>query len=291
MSRLTSMAAIAALSLSAVAAADSGHGQHSAAAGEKSGGHAESGGDSTLADAWAALVAAKDAITREVESGKLADVHALAEPLPQLGQALLQQSSNLGAAKRVRVEGAINQIGRVAGALHDAADANDGARTRKELERLGGLYQLIETQYPKGALSGGRRPQEAHDAHGAGGHRHGEVPKGVVDREPRATLRVRAFDPFRFEPSRLEVDAGVPTRIELENSGVIEHSLVVKTPDGSSDWVHLHVLAGATDAATYEFDRPGTYEILCTIPGHTEGGMIGKLVVRDTRKTTGHEGH
>ena len=62
-------------------------------------------------------------------------------------------------------------------------------------------------------------------------------------------------------------------------AGHAEHTLVVKTPDGKQDWVHLHVPPRVTEAATYQLDEPGTYPVLCTIPGHTEGGMIGELVV------------
>ncbi len=119
-----------------------------------------------------------------------------------------------------------------------------------------------------------------------------ERPAGVVDATPQATVRVQAFDLLRFEPKRFEVQAGVPTRIELENVGVVEHSLVVKTPGGEQDWVHLHVPPGVTEAATYQLDEPGTYPVLCAIPGHTEGGMIGVLVVlagNDTGRRSSHD--
>lgn len=89
---------------------------------------------------------------------------------------------------------------------------------------------------------------------------------------------------------RLEIQAGIPTRIELENVEAIELALVVKTPDGEHDWVHIHVPPGVTDAATYRLDAPGSYPLLCTIPGHTEGGMIGELVVL-TGHNPGHDGH
>jgi uncharacterized cupredoxin-like copper-binding protein len=176
---------------------------------------------------------------------------------------------------------------RVANALHEAADRGDAAQTRKELTRLDGLLELLRAQYPAGALDASSHEHEGHSAapgHGPGAHAHTKRPTGVVDVAPRATLRVEALDPFHFEPMRLEVQAGVPTRIELVNKGAAEHSLVVKTPDGRRDWVHLHVLAGATDAATYRLNKPGTYRMLCTIPGHTEGGMVGELVVAAGRR-------
>lgn len=234
------------------------------------------------AGAWTALMAARDGIAGDVDSGALGDIHEKSEPLPGLVAALLEQSGDLDASKRTRVEGAAKQLARVADALHVAADGGDAARTRKELTRLDALLELIRAQYPAGALDAGSDGHDGHSAargHVGDEHAHMERPAGVVDAKPQRTVRIRALDELRFEPKRIEVQAGTPTRIELENSGAAAHSLVVKTPDGEHDWVHLHVPPGATVAATYQLDEPGTYPVLCTIPGHTEGGMIGELVV------------
>ncbi len=263
------------LALPLAACADSRPGDKSEGApeGEHQGGHEGHGGatpkPASLAGAWAALMATRDAIAGDVESGALGDIHAKAEPLPELVAALLEQSGDLDAGKRTRVEGAAKQVTRVADALHVAADRGDAARTRKELSRLDGLLELIRAQYPAGALDAGAYGHEGHST----------APAGVVDVTPQATVRIQAFDRLHFEPKRNGVQSGVPTRIELENTGAADHSLVVKTPDGERDWVHLHALPGVTEAATYQLDEPGTYPVLCTIPGHTEAGMIGELVV------------
>jgi uncharacterized cupredoxin-like copper-binding protein len=42
----------------------------------------------------------------------------------------------------------------------------------------------------------------------------------------------------------------------------------------------VHTTPGGTDAGTFEIDAPGHYKVLCTIPGHTEVGMAGELVVK-----------
>lgn len=268
------------------AAADSGHehaeesseGSSPSDHGDSHGTHGqETAKPAGLAGTWAALIAARDAIASEVDSGALANVHMKAEPLPKLAASLLEQSKDLEAGKRARVAGAVKQVARVGDALHDAADRGDAAQTRKELSSLDGLLQLIRAQYPPAALDASSRSMERSHSHGA--HAHADRPAGVVDALPEATVRIEALDPFRFAPTRLEVRAGVPTRIELVNKGTAEHSLVVKTPDGARDWVHLHVAPGATEAATYRLDEAGTYRVLCTIPGHTEGGMVGELVV------------
>ncbi len=236
----------------------------------------------SLADAWAALMAARDAIAADIESGKLGDVHETSEPLPGLVAALLDQSKDLDAAKRARVEGAAKQVTRVADALHVAADGDDPDRSRKELARLDGLLELIRAQYRPGALDAAGHGHEDHSAvpeHAHAAHAHLARPAGAVDATPQQTIFVQAFDELRFEPKYIEIRSGIPTRVVLENVGTAAHALVVKTPDGTQDWVHLHAAPGATEAATYQLDDPGSYPLLCTIPGHTEGGMAGELVV------------
>lgn len=281
--------ACALLALPLAASADSGHGDKGHGGGHAAGHENPAAPVTDLAGAWNALTSTRDTIAADVESGALDKIHAKAEPLPKLLEGLLEHSSELEASKRTRVEGAAKQVARVADALHVAADKGDAERTRKELARLDSLLELIRAQYADGALETGGHDHHGHSAapgHAHGAHAHMERPAGAVDATAEKTVRVQAFDPFRFEPKRIEVQAGVPTRIELANVGVAEHSLVVKTPDGSRDWVHLHVAPGATEAATYRLDEPGTYRVLCTIPGHTEGGMIGELVV-----LAGHGGH
>ncbi len=280
------LVAIAALALPVAVGADGGQEAPGSEHGGHGGHHSGHAATSSLSGAWAALTGARDAIAKDVESGALGEIHAKAEPLPGYVAALLEHSGRLDAAKRARVEGAARQLERVADALHVAADGNDAPRTRKELKRLDSLLDLIRAQYPAGALVEKEHGHEGHSwapAADGDGHGHGRPPVGVVEAEPAATLRVRALDPFRFEPARLELKAGVATRIELENAGATQHALVVRTPDGGRDWIHLHVGPGETQGATYRLDEVGTYPVVCTVPGHAEGGMIGEIIVSDSR--------
>ncbi len=175
------LAASVMLALPLAANADSGHGDKAdeASEGRHSGAHGGHGVSTpqpaSLAGAWTALMAARDAIAGDVERGALGDVHAKAEPLPELVAALIEESRDLAAGKRTRVEGAAKQVTRVADALHVAADRGDGTRTQKELSRLDGLLELIRAQYPVGALDSGTHGHEgrpAAPAHANGAHGH-----------------------------------------------------------------------------------------------------------------------
>lgn len=258
------------------------HGSHEQGASGHEGHTANSPGA-----AWAELRGVRDAIAADVEAGQLGEVHAKSERLEPLAKALLDASKDLAADKRARVESAVKQMPKVADALHEAADSGNADATRRELKRLDGVLELIRAQYPPEALSSSAPSPGEHghamhghvqDAGGPSGHTHAERPLAAVEVPPQATIRVHAGE-YSFEPQRLELRAGVPTRIELENEGILEHSLIVRTPDGKHDWIHLHAPVHGTDASTFELDRPGSYPVLCTIAGHTEAGMVGELIV------------
>ena len=80
---------------------------------------------------------------------------------------------------------------------------------------------------------------------------------------------------FSFAPKAVEIPAGRKVEFKLTNSGRVEHDI---TADGIG--FHVHVMAGerlAMEAGPFE---PGEYDFFCSVVGHREAGMIGKLVVR-----------
>lgn len=96
---------------------------------------------------------------------------------------------------------------------------------------------------------------------------------------------------FSFTPSSNSVSAGSEVTVSLTNSGTLEHNwtvmdagYTVDTPFDESD--RASVLAEASAAAggssTLTFTAPsdgGTYQVVCSVPGHLEGGMEGSLSV------------
>jgi len=236
-----------------------------------------SGHEGHGSSAWAELKETRDSIAKLLESGKLAEVHDEAARLAPLGEALEAGAKSVPDDERVRIEATLRQLSALGKTLDRAGDAGDVSATRRELKRLDGVIALIQAQYPADVLptvpASGATPADGHS------HAHADRPLASVDEAPRATIRVNASE-FKFAPTAIAMRRGEPTRIELENDGAVEHALIVSGPDGKGDWIHLHASAHSTDAGTFRIDQPGKYPVLCTVPGHTEAGMVGELVVK-----------
>jgi uncharacterized cupredoxin-like copper-binding protein len=106
-------------------------------------------------------------------------------------------------------------------------------------------------------------------------------------------IEVRAAD-YKFVPSEISVPVGQEVTLKLKNVTKQAHDLEVQglqvemMGDHQAAGDHagampgtlaLHTEKGKTSSATFKADRPGTYELWCTISGHKELGMVGKLVV------------
>jgi uncharacterized cupredoxin-like copper-binding protein len=87
-------------------------------------------------------------------------------------------------------------------------------------------------------------------------------------------VEVTATD-LAFDPSSITIDAGQPTNVRLTNEGQVFHDLTIPDLD-----VTLAAEPGETVTAGITVDTPGTYEFLCTVPGHADAGMRGTLTVR-----------
>jgi uncharacterized cupredoxin-like copper-binding protein len=140
-------------------------------------------------------------------------------------------------------------------------------------------------------------------AHAHGGH-HGNKPATVVkeqkpwgvagDARGARTIAIRMGDDMRFTPDRIEVRQGETVRLVVRNAGKVLHELVIGTPQELRKHAALmqkfpgmehdepymaHVRPGAAGELTWNFNRPGTFQFACLIPGHFEAGMLGTIVV------------
>ena len=81
------------------------------------------------------------------------------------------------------------------------------------------------------------------------------------------------LDDFSFAPSDITVQAG-QVNLTLVNEGAAVHDLTI--PDLG---ITVLVRPGESVTTGLKLDSPGTYNILCSIPGHSSLGMTGSLVV------------
>lgn len=80
---------------------------------------------------------------------------------------------------------------------------------------------------------------------------------------------------MEFQSDLIEVQAGAPVTLVLENEGTLEHALVI---DALGVEI-THVTPGHNGAATFTPETPGVYTFYCSVPGHKEAKMTGTLKV------------
>jgi uncharacterized cupredoxin-like copper-binding protein len=82
---------------------------------------------------------------------------------------------------------------------------------------------------------------------------------------------------FEFEPRPLKVKAGT-VRFRLVNRGAVEHDFAIPSLEEHGAHEQHVVKPGETRDVELEL-KPGTYEAICTIPGHKEAGMVVQVEV------------
>jgi plastocyanin len=102
------------------------------------------------------------------------------------------------------------------------------------------------------------------------------APAGAVASE----VKIVSTD-LKFTPTTIQAKVGQPLKVVLENKGVIEHDLTFPTVKADKPASALKIIAKPGQTTTVEFTptAAGTFEYICTIPGHKEAGMKGTINV------------
>jgi nitrite reductase (NO-forming) len=79
---------------------------------------------------------------------------------------------------------------------------------------------------------------------------------------------------FKFSPSSIQVPVGQKITFTLDNTGVVQHDVTIQTAGFS-----LTAQPGKTATGQFTFDKTGTFDFFCSIPGHKDAGMKGTLSV------------
>ena len=116
------------------------------------------------------------------------------------------------------------------------------------------------------------------DGHHSGtntGH-HGQQDMGVIPSDARK-IKIFAKE-FAFSPANISARPNETLVIELVNEGSVAHMWEIKGLDGT----HVHAEVSETVHGIIRVpSEPGVYETYCSVPGHKEAGMVGKLVVTE----------
>ena len=140
------------------------------------------------------------------------------------------------------------------------------------------------------AMAHGPKPhaETKHEGHGAEVGEPGD-PKQVV-----RTFQIGMGDDMKFRPAVVTVRKGETIRFVVRNSGKLKHEMVIgtraeleaharemeKNPDMEHDDPNaVHLDPGKTGDLIWKFTRAGEVPFACLIPGHMQGGMVGKVIV------------
>jgi len=113
-------------------------------------------------------------------------------------------------------------------------------------------------------------------------------------KKAKRTVRIEMSDKMRFSPAEITVKVGEILRLIPMNKGQLMHELVLGTlpdlkahselmkkyPAMEHDEPNMaHVSPGKSGEIGWQFSRIGTFYFGCLVPGHFEGGMVGKVEV------------
>ena len=102
-----------------------------------------------------------------------------------------------------------------------------------------------------------------------------------------------SMNDFSFDPNEFTVPAGKEITVHVTHHGSMEHNFIIMKlgleagemfDDADKANVFWEIDLQPGDSETVVFtapEQPGTYQIICGMPGHLQSGMLGKLVVTE----------
>lgn len=136
-------------------------------------------------------------------------------------------------------------------------------------------------------------------AAGAHDHSHGPSINSAIGQPGDAarvtrTIEVTLKDSMRFAPETIQVNKGETIRFFVKNQGAVQHEMVLGTlADLKAHAVMMRKMPGMQHnepnavnlqpgqrgGLVWQFTQAGTVDFACTVPGHMEAGMVGKVKV------------
>ena len=104
-------------------------------------------------------------------------------------------------------------------------------------------------------------------------------------------ITIQAQD-MKYSQTEIILEENKPVRLLLNNIDKVDHDIETKMPilqenknshhnhGTDNDSLHLHSEAKSTEVLSFTPIEAGTYEFVCTLPGHKELGMVGRFIVK-----------
>ena len=101
---------------------------------------------------------------------------------------------------------------------------------------------------------------------------------------------------FAFSPGEFTIPAGQEITLHINHDGTMEHDFIIMKygtdagemfDEADQENVFWEMALQPGDSKTVLFaapDQPGTYQIICGMPGHLQSGMVGKLMVTEQQQ-------
>lgn len=108
------------------------------------------------------------------------------------------------------------------------------------------------------------------------------------------TIEVTMADTLRFTPDGIKVKAGETVRFFVKNAGKTPHEMVIGSMNELKEHAEMMrkmpgmqhaepnkitLKPGQRGSIVWQFDKAGAVNFACTVPGHMEAGMVGKIEV------------
>ena len=108
------------------------------------------------------------------------------------------------------------------------------------------------------------------------------------------TIKITMGDNFRFNPENISIKQGETIKFVIANQGKVLHEMVIGTLKDLQEHAEMmkqmpgmqhndpnmaSVKPNSSGVIIWTFNKSGQFVFACLQPGHSEVGMIGKLIV------------
>jgi plastocyanin len=97
----------------------------------------------------------------------------------------------------------------------------------------------------------------------------------AVSKSQTKSFTITGVD-LAFETDEIVVNKGDLVTITFKNDGKLPHDLTIPEFGAKTETLD----GGKTQTITFTASKAGTFEFYCSVTGHKEAGMIGKVVVK-----------